>query len=85
MIHELLNIEKAPDEFQGWARECQVLRNQGWRNGIVTHRMTNGDKTEYVTYAMPKGKVYKVAIDMIKEQKNNTLIVKYYDIVIIRK
>lgn len=81
MIHELLNIETAPDEFQGWARECQVFRNQGWRTGIVTHRISTGNKTEYVTYAMPNGKVYKVAIDMINEQKTNTLKVNNHDII----
>lgn len=81
MIHELLNIETAPDEFKGWARDCQVFRNQGWRNGVVTHRMTNTNKTEYVTYAMPNGKVYKVAIDMITEQRTNTLKVNNYDII----
>lgn len=81
MIHELLNIETAPDEFNGWARECQVFRNQGWRNGVITHRISTGNKTEYVTYAMPNGKVYKVAIDMINEQKTNTLKVNNYDFI----
>jgi hypothetical protein len=81
MIHELLNIQNAPDEFNGWARECQVFRNQGWRTGVVTHRISTGNKTEYVTYAMPNGKVYKVAIDMINEQKTNTLKVNNYDLI----
>ena len=81
MIHELLTIETAPDEFNGWARECQVFRNQGWRTGVVTHRITKTKKTEYVTYKMPNGKVYKVAIDMINEQKENTLKVHNYDII----
>jgi len=80
MIHELLKTQVATDEFQGWLRECQVFRNQGWRNGIVTHRITKGSKTEYVTYAMPKGKVYKVAIDMIHEQETNTIKVSNKDI-----
>jgi hypothetical protein len=81
-METILNqIPSAKDEFRGWARECKVYRNQGWRNGVVTHRISTGNKTEYVTYAMPNGKVYKVAIDMITEQRTNTLKVNKYDII----
>jgi hypothetical protein len=73
-------LPEARDEFRGWARECKVYRNQAWRCGVVTHRSTTGALQEYVTYQMPNGRVYRVAIDMISEQHNNTLKVSNKDL-----
>jgi hypothetical protein len=82
--HDMTNLfnvlPEARDEFRGWARECKVYRNQAWRCGVVTHRSTTGALQEYVTYQMPNGRVYRVAIDMISEMHNNTLKVSNKDL-----
>jgi hypothetical protein len=80
MTNLLNELPEARDEFRGWARECKVYRNQAWRSGVVTHRSTTGALQEYVTYQMPNGRVYRVAIDMISEQHNNTLKVSNKDL-----
>lgn len=80
MINLFNELPEARDEFRGWARECKVYRNQAWRSGVVTHRSTTGALQEYVTYQMPNGRVYRVAIDMISEQHNNTLKVSNKDL-----
>jgi hypothetical protein len=81
-MQHLLNIPTAKDESQVWLRECQIFRNQGWRDGIITHRISKGKKTEYVTYSMPNGRIFKVAVDMIAERKLNQLKVAKHDIII---
>ena len=74
------DMPKASDEFRGWARTCEIYRNQAWRDGFISHRITNGRKTEYVTYEMPNGRVFRVAVDMSAEQRANTLKVSNIDL-----
>lgn len=73
-------IPTAADEFRGWARECKVYRNQAWRDGVVTYRFTKGSKSEYVTYQMPNGRIFRVPVDMIAEQHMNTMKISNKDI-----
>jgi hypothetical protein len=79
-METILNqIPSAKDEFRGWARECKVYRNQGWRNGILTYRLGNVSKAEYVTYQMPNGRIFRTAVDMVAEQHGQTMKVATRD------
>jgi len=85
-METILNqIPSAKDEFRGWARECKVYRNQGWRNGILTYRLGNVSKAEYVTYQMPNGRIFRTAVDMIAEQHGQTMKVATRDMIIENK
>ncbi len=80
-METILNqIPTAKDEFRGWARECKVYRNQGWRDGVVTARLGKVAKSEYVTYQMPNGRIFRTPVDMVAEQHGQTMKVATRDI-----
>lgn len=82
-METILNqIPTANDEFRGWARECKIYRNQGWRDGIVTARLGKVSKSEYVTYQMPNGRIFRTPVDMVAEQHGQTMKVATRDITI---
>jgi hypothetical protein len=47
---------------------------------LLTGRAVSGTKDTYATYQMPNGKAYKVAVDIVFEQNEETLRVATYDI-----
>lgn len=68
------------DEHFAFTRVGLIYRNQGWRECLLTGRISGGSKKEYATYQMPNGKAYKVAVDIVFEQNEETLRVATYDI-----
>ena len=81
------------DEHFAFTRVGLIYRNQAWRECLLTHRVTQQDylkcrdenkpyKDTYATYQMPNGKVYKVAIDIVKEMlaEDVTLCVCPFDL-----
>lgn len=70
------------DEHFAFARVGLIYRNQGWRECLLTGRVSGGSKKEYAVYQMPNGKAYKVAVDIVAEQLHQeTLRVATYDLV----
>jgi len=66
------------DESFSYVRVGLIYRNQGWRECLLTHRVTQQNYLKcrdenkpyndtYATYQMPNGKVYKVAVDIGRE------------------
>lgn len=90
---ELINSNGVKDdEHLAYVSAGFVYRNQAFRECIVTGRITNQRyidciaknkpyKDAYVTYVMPNGKVYKTALDSVKEYIDGTLKVMTFDIV----
>ena len=70
------------DEHFAFVRVGLIYRNQAFRECLLTGRAVSGTKDTYATYQMPNGKVYKVAVDISKEQlaEDVTLCVTTYDI-----
>lgn len=68
------------DEHFAFARVGLIYRNQAWRECLLTGRVSGSSKKEYATYQMPNGKAYKVAVDIVFEQNEETLRVATYDI-----
>ena len=68
------------DEHFAFVRVGLIYRNQAFRECLLTGRISGGSKKEYATYQMPNGKAYKVAIDIVFEQNEETLRVATYDI-----
>lgn len=80
------------DESFSYVRVGLIYRNQGFRECLLTHRLTQQNYLKcrdenkpyndtYATYQMPNGKVYKVAVDIGKEQLIcETLRVATYDL-----
>jgi hypothetical protein len=68
------------DEHFAFTRVGLIYRNQAWRECLLTGRAVSGTKDTYATYQMPNGKAYKVAVDIVFEQNEETLRVATYDI-----
>ena len=68
------------DEHFAFTRVGLIYRNQSWRECLLTGRVSGGSKKEYAVYQMPNGKAYKVAVDIVFEQNEETLRVATYDI-----
>lgn len=68
------------DEHFAFTRVGLIYRNQAWRECLLTGRVSGGSKKEYAVYQMPNGKAYKVAVDIVFEQNEETLRVATYDI-----
>ncbi len=68
------------DEHFAFTRVGLIYRNQAWRECLLTGRCSGVSMLEYATYQMPNGKAYKVAIDMVFEQNEETLRVATYDL-----
>ena len=87
---DLLPIRE--DEHFAFTRVGLIYRNQAWRECLLTgrnvtrsfkqSRLSGKDHNDtYATYQMPNGKVYKVAVDIGKEQLIcETLRVATYDL-----
>jgi len=68
------------DEHFAFTRVGLIYRNQAWRECLLTGRASGSSKKEYAVYQMPNGKAYKVAVDIVFEQNEETLRVATYDI-----
>ena len=81
------------DESFSYVRVGLIYRNQAFRECLLTHRVTQQNylkcrdenkpyKDTYATYQMPNGKVYKVAVDIVKEMlaEDVTLCVCPFDL-----
>ena len=68
------------DEHFAFTRVGLIYRNQAWRECLLTGRVSGGSNKEYAVYQMPNGKAYKVAVDIVFEQNEETLRVATYDI-----
>ena len=68
------------DEHFAFVRVGLIYRNQAFRECLLTGRVGGGSKLEYATYQLPSGKAYKVAVDIVFEQNEETLRVATYDI-----
>lgn len=70
------------DEHFAFVRVGLIYRNQAFRECLLTGRAVSGPKDTYATYQMPNGKVYKVAVDIAKEQlaEDVTLCVCTFDL-----
>ena len=69
------------DEHFAYVRVGHIYRNQAFRECLLTGRaVTKSLKSTYVTYKMPNGKVYKVAIDSALENIAQDLHICPFDL-----